>query len=175
MVQVPTLARLIPPDRIFPRLHASSRRQVLRDLVGVAAPQLGADHRAVFSALMSQPDLPTFGPSRGVAMPHACIDGLDAPAAFLARLARPIPFGAADGELVQIVALVLSPQDDPSTLLRSMSCVARRLRDRAVRDAILSAGDSDAIFSVLVSEDWREPLTVPAICAPSRAGRLGSG
>lgn len=150
-----TLSHLFSHKGIFVGLHATTQRRVLRDLVGLVATQMEWGRTAGLDELWSQPYLPTFGPACGVAMPHACIEGLVAPAAFLARAARPIPFESSDGELVQLVALVLAPQGDRSTLLRAMACVARRLRDDAVRRAVLAARGADAIYSVLVSEDWR--------------------
>ncbi|AWN35114.1 PTS sugar transporter subunit IIA [Methylobacterium radiodurans] len=158
MIQMPkrelSLTRLISPERILSRLPGNARHQVTRALVGAAACDLGLEAKTILTTLAHQPGQPTFGPARGVAMLHVGVDVPRRPAAFLARLKEPIAFGAADGEFVQIVTLVLAPTDEPSTLLRAMACVARRLRSRSVREAIRTAHDAVAIFSILVEERW---------------------
>jgi PTS system nitrogen regulatory IIA component len=158
MVQVPvyelSLERLILPERIFSRLPGHARRQVVRDFVDAAASSLGLDARATLAALAAyRPELPTFGPARGTAMLHACVDVLRRPAAFLARLTQPVSFRATDGEPVQIVTLVLAPTGEPSTLLRAMACLARRLRKRSVRESIHAAHDAVAIFAILTADN----------------------
>jgi PTS system nitrogen regulatory IIA component len=104
---------------------------------------------------MARDDLTTFGVGRGVAIPHGTVPGIAKPLGAFARLKRPVDFGAADGCAADLVFLLLAPESDPSILLRALSCVARRLRDREVVEHLRVETGTDAIHVILTSDSWR--------------------
>ena len=149
------LASLVTPQRVIARLRASRKQQVLRTLARVAAAESGLDAKEIKDAVARRGDLTSFGIGRGLALPHATVAGLRQPVAVFARLDARVDFGAADGNPADLVVLILAPEGEDTTLLRALSSVARRLRDREVAEKLRGATDAEALHVILTSDAWR--------------------
>jgi nitrogen PTS system EIIA component len=99
-------------------------------------------------------DLTSFGLGRGLAIPHASVTGLPKALGAFAQLETPVDFGAADGQPADLVLLILAPEGKDSMLLRALSCVARRLRDREVAAKLRSADTAEAVHMILTTDSW---------------------
>lgn len=150
------MAGLAAPGCVISRLRAQDKRQAVEDLARVACRTTSLDTETALAAVRLRADLPSFGPGRGVAIPHATVAGLIRPVGAFARLDRPVPFDAADGEPVDLVLLVLGPEGRPGRLLRAMACAARRLRDQRTRQRLRAAAGAEAMHAVLTSDCWAD-------------------
>ena len=61
----------------------------------------------------------------------------------------PIDFEALDGEPVDLVFLLLAPDDAGADHLKALARVARLLRDPEIARKLRESGDAEAIYSVL--------------------------
>ncbi|AWM85425.1 PTS sugar transporter subunit IIA [Microvirga sp. 17 mud 1-3] len=154
---------LITPARVIPHLRARDVQQAVCELTRVAAAEAMLDHDMLQHAVLSHGRSSTFGFGRGVAVPHAAISGLRRPAGVFALLSPSQDFGAADGLPADLAFLLLSPEGDPSTHLRTLAQVVRRLRDRDVAARLRSAKGAEAIHAVLTSDAWRETGPAPEL------------
>lgn len=150
------MAELIAPERIIPTLFGSNKHKVIEKLSWFAAAHASLDKKLVQQAVIAREDLTTFGVGRGVAIPHAAVPGISKPFGAFARLKDPVDFGAADGRLADLVFLLLTPEDEPGTLLPALSCVARRLRDREVASRLRAETSAEVSHVLLTSDSWRE-------------------
>lgn len=66
-----------------------------------------------------------------------------------ARLAQPIGYSAPDAYPVDLVFLLLSPEDAGKAHLAALACVCRRLRSRNTADAIRATRDAGRIYELL--------------------------
>lgn len=128
-------------------LSSVSKHKLLRQLADMASRQTGMEAGILAKALSARESLGSTGIGRGVAIPHARVDGLPKNLAMVTRLARPIDFEAVDDVPVDIVVLLLSPAAGQS--LNILSCFARRLRDDATVNAIRAATSAEEIFILL--------------------------
>jgi nitrogen PTS system EIIA component len=150
------VADLITPALILPTLHAAGRQQALEKLSRLVARHAGLSQDDVKQAVISRGDLTSFGLGRGVAIPHATVPGISRPVCAFARLKTPVDFGAGDGQPADLVFLLLAPKGDDITLLRALSCVARRLRQREVAETLRAATSAEASHIILTTDAWRE-------------------
>ncbi|WP_166802196.1 PTS sugar transporter subunit IIA [Microvirga pakistanensis] len=148
------IADFIAADRVIPRLFGTNKRSILKELADIGAASVNLDPTTVFDALLERQDSTTIGLGRGTAIPHATIVGIAAPVGVFARLQPPVDFGAVDGIPADLVVMILAPQDDNRTLLRALSCTARRLREGDVAARLRSASDVETLYAVLVSDVW---------------------
>src|SRR5690606_13827056 len=109
--------------------RARDTRHAVETLTCVVAAEADLDHEAVCREVLDRAETSTFGFGRGVAIPHAAIRDLRRPIGAFARLDPGHAFGADDDAPADLVFLLLSPSGDDPTHLRSLACVARRLRD----------------------------------------------
>ena len=173
------MAGLIAPTCVISRLRARDKRQVIEDLTRVACRTASLDVEAAIAAARVAADLPSFGPGRGVAIPHAMVAGLIRPVGAFARLDHAVAFDAADGEPVDLVLLLLGPEGRPGRLLRAMACVARRLHDQRMRQRLRGAAGAEALHALLTSESCTDraldvPYGVAGEKAPGRPAKANA-
>ncbi|UVF22763.1 PTS sugar transporter subunit IIA (plasmid) [Microvirga terrae] len=148
------IADLVAPDRVIPSLPGTNKHAVLKELARIGAAVVNLDPGKVFDALLERQDSTTIGLGRGMAIPHATIEGVDAPIGFFVRLQPSVDFGAVDGVPADLAVMILAPEDDHRTLLRALSCVARRLREGDVAARLRSTSGTETLYAVLVSDVW---------------------
>ncbi|MFC7612015.1 PTS sugar transporter subunit IIA [Teichococcus aestuarii] len=93
-----------------------------------ASVRLSYDGPTVLDALQARERLGSTALGRGVGLPHTRLEGLGTPLALLARLTRPIDFEARDGEPVDLVFMVLWPENSAEGFLPALSGICRVLR-----------------------------------------------
>ncbi|MGG7566851.1 PTS IIA-like nitrogen regulatory protein PtsN [Rhodovulum sp. DZ06] len=143
---------LITPDSVAPALRASSKKQLLQELANRVAEAEGLDSRGVFDALMERERLGPTGMGRGVAIPHARMEGVSEVRGFFARLDRGVDFDAPDGAPVDLAFLLLAPEDAGADHLRALAKVSRLLRDEGRCAKLRSTADASALYAILVDD-----------------------
>ena len=123
------LSQVLHPDGVFSALKASSKKQVLQFLAEKAAMRTGLAERDIFETLVSREKLGSTGVGNGVAIPHGKLAGLNTIVGMFARLAIPIDFEAPDDQPVDLVFLLLAPDDAGAEHLKTLAKVARLLRE----------------------------------------------
>ena len=159
-----TMADLLTPERIVPRLRARDKTTVLRALAALIARDAGVAQDALLAGLLPAADLPPFMPRGGVSLLHTVLSGLERPMAAFARLHQPLPMGAADGCPTDLAVMLASPEQRPQDHLRALSCIARRLRRREVLERLRSSRSRALAFVVLTRDDWADdPVDTPLL------------
>lgn len=143
------ISELIGPGSVLTGLKAASKEQCLDLLARHAASATGVASDIIAAALKRREALGSTGIGGGIAMPHAPIAGFSAPFGLVACLARPVPFDAVDGEPVDILCLILTPEGGQGQHLNALACVARRLQRQEVREAIRRARHPQEIHGAL--------------------------
>lgn len=153
------LPKLLSSGLIHVNVEAQDKWALLEELSGLLALAMPTANgeilpgETIYRGISEQEQRRCSGLGQGCAMPHARIEGLAAPMACLATLARGIDFGAIDREPVRIVCVLLAPLGDPSTLLKVMAEVASIMGDPSLRAAMESAGDGATIHGLLRDRD----------------------
>jgi PTS system nitrogen regulatory IIA component len=83
---MPDLADLIRADAIVFRIKAQTKNEVLLAMAEAAVTAYGVDLSATLESTLERERLGSTGVGEGVAIPHARLKGLKAPAAVLALL-----------------------------------------------------------------------------------------
>lgn len=143
------IADLIAPDGIIPTLRAGSKKQALQDLAKKAAEITGEHERAVFEVLMERERLGTTGVGNGIAIPHGKIASLTRLYGVFARIEEPVDFQAIDDQPVDLVFLLLAPEDAGADHLKALARVSRLLRDAATCEKLRGTDSGDALYALL--------------------------
>ncbi len=140
---------LLTPDSIVPSLKATCKKQALQELSQRGADATGIDDRRIFEVLRERERLGTTGVGRGVAIPHGKLSELSDLRGVFARLEEPIDFEAIDDEPVDLMFLLLAPEDVGADHLKALARVSRLLRDRAMCDKLRGSESRDALYALL--------------------------
>jgi PTS system nitrogen regulatory IIA component len=143
------LTDLVAPNAILPALRANNKKQVLQELAAKAAELAGHNERAILEILLQRERLGSTGVGNGVAIPHGKLPNLSRLFGLFARLERPVDFEALDGRAVDLVFLLLAPEDAGADHLKALARVARLLRDQDVARKLRESRDEGALYAVL--------------------------
>ena len=100
------------------------------------------DH--VLAALSQREKLGTTGIGEGIAIPHARVKQLTGMTGFFARMATPVDYDALDDAPVDLVFLLLAPEDANAMQLKALARIARLLRDPEVCAQLRRETDPEA-------------------------------
>lgn len=147
------LSTLLSPDLIVGGLKATSKKQVLQDLSALAARRSGLGEREIFDALLQRERLGSTGIGNGLAIPHGRFTGLKSMMGAFARLDKPIDFESVDGVPVDLIFVLLAPEDAGADHLQGLARIARLLRTPSIVQDLRATRDPAALYGILTVGD----------------------
>jgi PTS system nitrogen regulatory IIA component len=102
----------------------SSKKRLFQEIADIAADSYGVSASLTSAALQERENLGPTGVGRGVALPHARLDGLTDVVAVFIRLDKPLDFESAD-----LFFFLLAPTEAGIDHLKALALVSRTLRD----------------------------------------------
>lgn len=143
------IVNLLSPDSIIPNLHATSKKQSLQELAKHAAALTALNERTIFDVLLERERLGTTGVGNGIAIPHGKLPGIEQLYGMFARLETPIDFDSIDEQPVDLIFMLLAPENAGADHLKALARVSRLLRDKAMCEKLRGADQSDALYALL--------------------------
>lgn len=130
-------------------VRADSKRAILGLLAERFAKVYKLDAVAVAAAIEGREALGSTGFGRGVAIPHARLEGVSRPVAAFLRLEAPVDFESADGDPVDLVFGLLSPGSAGAAHLHALAAISRTMREARMHQALSEAPDAEALYGLL--------------------------
>ncbi len=143
------ISDILPLSNVLTDVKAANKRQLLQQLSEVAANAVNTDARTVTDSVWERENLGSTGYGGGTAFPHARIDGLEKATAVFARLSSPIEFDAVDGKPVDLVFLLVSPENSGADHLTALAAMSRVLKDPDVCEKLRHARSKEEVFAIL--------------------------
>ena len=143
------LSDLIEVPAIMPALKANSKKQVLQLLAEKAARISGLPEREIFDTVLRREKLGSTGVGNGIAIPHGKIPGIRRIAGVFARLEQPVDFDSLDDQPVDLVFLLLAPEQAGADHLKALARVSRLLRNQTVCEKLRAANKPEALYAIL--------------------------
>ena len=133
------LSNLLNGEQVLLDLEASSKKRVFEQAAILFEARLGLARALIFDSLFAREKLGSTGLGQGVAIPHGRIKGLKQAAGAFLRLAQPVPFDSPDGRPVNLLFVLLVPEQATEQHLQILSELAQRFSERSFRESLLSA------------------------------------
>ncbi|MEQ1895432.1 MAG: PTS sugar transporter subunit IIA [Planctomycetota bacterium] len=150
------LQELLPPEHIVIGLEAADKWEVIDRLIAhlVARGAVpGAQGRALQEAVLQRERSMSTGMERGIAIPHAAVDGLERVVAAMAVIGKDasggVPFDSIDASPAWIVVLLLIPRQQKLVHIRTLADLARHFGNEETRRALRAAKDSASAWKTL--------------------------
>jgi nitrogen PTS system EIIA component len=151
------LLDLVQPSSIIAELNSADRNGVIRELVAALGEARLIDPDAVDGIVRSivtrERTRGTTGFGKGVAVPHAKVEGLAQIVAAVGRSSGGVDFASLDGQPVHIVFLIVSPADQPDEHLRAMDLIFRHLQQEKFRKFLRQLDSAEHIYDLLKEAD----------------------
>ncbi len=145
-----TIADILSPERVFTHLEGSSKKRILQDAAQLLSDQdseLVADE--VFDRLIAREKLGSTGFGNGVAIPHCRLMNCSEVVGAFIKLQQAINFDSIDKQPVDLLFLLLVPEEANDSHLNILSQLAEKFGDTAFRTRMRETTDKDNIFNLL--------------------------
>lgn len=146
---------LIAPSHIFFDLDVPTKKQALQEVARLAAPMAGVSEHVIFDALFSREKLGTTGVGHGIAIPHGKIEQVEKVFGFFAKLKTPVDFEAIDEKPVDLIFMLVAPQEAGADHLKALAKISRMSRDPAFCQKLRKAPDVKSL-QALIAEGEKE-------------------
>ena len=141
---------------VFIELKPADKHALLEMLAEEAARcHPGMDRDRLISKLIEREKSGSTGIGRGVAVPHATIEGLPETLCMIARLPYGINFDAIDQKPVRLVFLLLSPPGEIGLHVRLLARIARMVKSGELLCAAQGDISARQLCAIVQREDER--------------------
>ncbi len=142
------LTNLLSAPQVLLDLDAGSKKRVFEQAGMLFESHLGIARAVVFDSLFAREKLGSTGLGQGIAIPHGRIKGLKQAAGAFIRLANPVAFDSPDGRPVNLLFILLVPEQATEQHLQILSELAQRFAERTFREALVAAPDAESIVTL---------------------------
>ena len=134
---------------------SETKKQVLEHLSELASQETGLETNVILDALIERERLGTTGVGHGVALPHTRLIGLKK--IFCAFMkTTPIDFESVDGKTVDLIFLLLVPEEAGADHLKALGHLSRLLRDETIANRLRNATTTDKLYQIIMENDFSE-------------------
>lgn len=145
------LESVLTPARAVIDAAGGSKKRVLEYIAALVAKEApGLDANTLFEALINRERLGSTGFGNGIAIPHCRIAGLKEPISAVLRLAQPVDFDAIDSEPVDLLFVLIVPEQATDAHLELLRQVASVLENADSRARLRQASDSYALYEAII-------------------------
>ncbi len=151
------LADCLREDCILADLAASTAEAAIAEIVQRCdTSALGVDKAVVIEAVIERERSLSTCLGRGIAVPHARLEGIHGAHVLFARAPRGVRFGVGDDQLAEVIMLLLTPASAPGLQLQLLAHLASLRESVFAWDRLRSATDpADVLEAVRGSDDMR--------------------
>jgi PTS system nitrogen regulatory IIA component len=139
--------------QVLGRESLLSKKRVFERAAEAMGAALGLSSETVYRALLAREKLGSTAIGEGIAIPHCRINECSEAAGCLVTLQEPIDYGSADGNGVDVIFVLLVPEEATEAHLKLLAALARSFSNAEVRDRVRQTQDPEALKHLLLSGD----------------------
>ena len=143
---------ILTPERTFSGVQGGSKKRVLELIGKLVAQHTNLDPDAIYENLIAREKLGSTGFGNGIAIPHCRLEDCHQAIGALLQLDGKIDFDALDGQPVDLIFVLLVPQEATEQHLQILKMLAGKLDRADLREALRAAPDADALYRVMVND-----------------------
>ena len=146
------LEHILTPARSQVNVPGGSTKRVLEyiaHLIATDQPQIDED--TLFESLVAREKLGSTGFGDGIAIPHCRLIGCTAPISAVLHLETAVDFDAIDGEPVDLLFVLLVPEEATDEHLELLRQIAGIFEQDDVRERLRNAPDSNALYQTVLN------------------------
>jgi len=151
------LTDILTPERIKTPLLATTKPQVLAELVGVLADTGGvADRDKALAAVLEREQTRTTGIGHGLAIPHGKTNTASGLVLAVGKASTPIAFHSIDGKPVTLLVMLISPVDRIGPHIQALARISRLFSSDAFRNKLNHAKDAAEMWHLIQEQEKAE-------------------
>ena len=146
------LEHILTPARSQVNVPGGSKKRVLEyiaHLIATDQPQIDED--TLFESLVAREKLGSTSFGDGIAIPHCRLIGCTAPISAVLHLETAVDFDAIDGEPVDLLFVLLVPEEATDEHLELLRQIAGIFEQEDVRERLRNAADNNALYQTVLN------------------------
>jgi len=148
------IADVLHPAAIADELEAENKSDAIAELTdALMRVEKGLDRDEVIQALQERERLGSTGIGQGVAIPHGKLKHISHMLMSFGRSRRGIDFDSMDRQPAHLFFLLLAPENAAGEHLKTLARICKLMKNAEVRQRLLDATGSEAIFSIICEEE----------------------
>ncbi|PKN01940.1 MAG: PTS fructose transporter subunit IIA [Elusimicrobia bacterium HGW-Elusimicrobia-1] len=148
------LLDLLDKENIMLDLKSRDKKSAIKEMIKVLADSGKVKNPdTVFQAVYDREKIGSTGIGQNVAIPHGKTSEVKGIVGALGISKKGVEFQSLDGEAVNIIFLLLGPEDVSGEHLKALARVARLFKDKFFREALKHAESVDKISEIIKKED----------------------
>ena len=148
------IADILKKENIIDNLVSTDKASALEELSSFLKNKgLVLNKETLLNALMGRELLGSTGIGENVAIPHAKISEIDQIITIFGRSIKGIEFDSLDKKPVHFIYLVVAPMNSSGQHLKVLARISRLLKNKSLRESIISATETNQIYSIIADED----------------------
>ena len=152
------LQKLLRPEHLLCRIDAASKKRCFEIAAShIAEQQPALSEELIYTKLLAREKLGSTGLGQGVAVPHCRVEGCHSPMGYLITLDNNVDYDAPDGVPVDLLFVLLAPQEATQEHLDLLADVAHCFSDTTFCDGLRSAQNPDLLLQAA-----QRPLSTPS-------------
>lgn len=141
---------LLTPSSTLFGLEGGSKKRILERTSEIISEQNAElDASCIFNGLHGREKLGSTGIGEGVAIPHCRLSNCKDAKGYLVKLSDPIDFDAIDGKPVDLLFVLVVPEEATDEHLQILAAIAELFSQEAVREELRNVQDSDALYQTV--------------------------
>ena len=146
---------MLSNDAFLMNFDGTSKKQVLEELSKLAEIKLGISSRTLLESLTKREKLGSTAVGNGIAIPHANVATIDRPFVFVSTLVNGLDFNSTDDLPVDIIFLLIAPDNKGSEHLQALALISRLLRNKELTTKLRGCKSAESALAV-ISQSIRE-------------------
>ena len=146
---------MLSDDAFLMNFDGTSKKQVLEELSKLAEIKLGINSRILLENLTKREKLGSTAVGNGIAIPHANAATIDRPFVFVSTLINGLDFNSTDDLPVDIIFLLIAPDNRGSEHLQALALISRLLRNIELTTKLRGCKSAESALAV-ISQSIRE-------------------
>ena len=164
-----SITSILTPARTHCCVTGSSKKRVLEKIALLVSEDIPSlDAGALFKNLVCREKLGSTAIGHGIAIPHCRMNSCSAITGALIRLEQAIDFDATDEQPVDLLFVLLVPEEACDEHLQTLGQLAQLFSRRDFRDALRAAPDNQSLYQAAIGF---EPTAEESATTPSSQDR----
>jgi PTS system nitrogen regulatory IIA component len=141
---------LLSSDCVLFKHQCASKKRLLETIAShLCDHNTNLDPSNVFSALIARERLGSTGLGMGIAIPHCRIADCTQTIGVLVSLATPIDFNALDSEPVDIIFVLVVPEDGHKDHLQTLAAIAETFSDKDCLQRMRESKSAQELYDIV--------------------------
>ena len=141
---------LLTPSSTLCGLEGGSKKRILEKAAEIISEQNpDMESSCIFNGLHGREKLGSTGIGDGIAIPHCRLQSCEQPKGYLIKLNSPIDFDAIDRQPVDLLFVLIVPEDATSEHLQTLASIAELFSQSTTRDALRAADSQQNLYDTV--------------------------